>query len=43
MSTPAKVVNRPPRQRWKIFCRQLWKQRYLMLFVIPALAYRILI
>ena len=43
MSTPAKVVNRPPRQRWKIFCRQLWKQRYLMLFVIPALAYMILI
>lgn len=43
MSTPAKVINRPKAQRWKIFCRQLWKQRYLMLFVIPALVYMILI
>ena len=43
MTTSAKVINRPKGQRWKIFCRQLWKQRYLMLFVIPALLYMILI
>lgn len=43
MTTSAKVINRPKGQRWKIFCRQLWKQRYLMLFVIPALVYMVLI
>jgi len=28
--------------RLRVFCKQIWKQRYLMLFVIPAVTVMIL-
>ena len=31
------------KERWNIFCRQLWKQRYLMLFTLPAVLYMVFI
>ena len=43
MTTSAKVINRPKGQRWKLFCRQLWRQRYLFMFLLPAVLYMIFI
>ena len=37
----SRLQKRTPLERWKIFCRQFWKQRYLWIFVLPALAFMI--